>query len=106
MTSSESHLRVLRELEETPDITQRELARRLGVSLGAINYCLKALVEKGWVKMEGFGRNENKLRYAYLLTPRGITAKTRLTSLFLKRKLREYEALKVEIEALQREVGP
>ena len=101
LNSSETHLQVLRELEGSPDITQRELALRLGVSLGATNYCLKALVEKGWVKMDNFGRSDNKLRYAYLLTPKGLVAKTRLASHFLKRKLREYETLKLEIERLE-----
>jgi EPS-associated MarR family transcriptional regulator len=105
MNPSETHLRALREIEETPAVTQRELARRLGVSLGATNYCLKALMEKGWVKMDRFSRSESKVRYAYLLTPKGIAAKARLASLFLKRKLQDYEALKVEIEALEREVG-
>ena len=105
MNPSETHLRVLRELDDTPNITQRELAQRLGVSLGATNYCLKALVAKGWVKMDNFSRSENKLRYAYLLTPKGLAAKTRLASHFLKRKLREYEDLKLEIDRLEREVG-
>ncbi|MEP1472112.1 MAG: MarR family EPS-associated transcriptional regulator [Halieaceae bacterium] len=105
MNSSETHLRALRELEASPVITQRELALKLGVSLGATNYCLKALVEKGWVKMDNFSRSENKLRYAYLLTPKGLAAKTRLASHFLKRKLQEYEALKVEIDKLEQEVG-
>ncbi|MEP6388352.1 MAG: MarR family EPS-associated transcriptional regulator [Halioglobus sp.] len=105
MNPSETHLRVLRELEDAPDITQRALALKLGVSLGATNYCLKALVEKGWVKMDNFSKSDNKLRYAYLLTPKGLTAKTRLASHFLKRKLQEYEALKMEINKLEREVG-
>jgi EPS-associated MarR family transcriptional regulator len=105
LSSSETHLRALRELQEAPDITQRELAGKLGVSLGATNYCLKELVKKGWVKVENFSRSESKLRYAYLLTPKGIAAKSKLTAHFLKRKLDEYEALKLEIDDLKREAG-
>ena len=82
-------------------MTQRELAEALGVSLGATNYCLKALVEKGWLKLENFQRNPNKLGYLYLLTPTGIAAKSQLTTRFLKRKLIEYEALKAEIDTLR-----
>ena len=82
-------------------MSQRQLADNLGVSLGAANYCMKALVEKGWVKLENFQKNPNKLGYLYLLTPMGITAKTQLTASFLKRKLTEYENLKAEIEELQ-----
>ena len=85
-------------------MSQRQLADNLGVSLGAANYCLKALVEKGWVKLENFQKNPNKLGYLYLLTPVGITAKTQLTASFLKRKLVEYENLKSEIEELQAQV--
>ncbi|QIB65967.1 MarR family EPS-associated transcriptional regulator [Kineobactrum salinum] len=100
----ETHLRLMRLLEVHPDITQREMAERLGISLGGINYCLRALVKKGWVKMDNFGRAPNKLRYAYLLTPAGVAYKSRLTGRFLKRKLAEYEALKVDIEELRREM--
>ena len=103
--TDERHLRALRLLEENPDMTQRQLAESLGVSLGAANYCLKALVDKGWVKLENFQRNPNKLGYLYLLTPRGIAAKTRLTASFLKHKLKEYEELKAEIEELKSEVN-
>ena len=105
MSSTEQHLKVLRLLQDQPDITQRQMAQELGISLGGLNYCLKALVEKGWVKMENFSRNPNKLKYAYLLTPRGIKAKTRLTAHFLKRKMVEYEALRVEIEYLKTELS-
>ena len=94
----------MRLLETNPEMTQRELAEALGVSLGAANYCLKALVQKGWVKLGNFQNNPNKLRYLYLLTPLGLTAKTRLTARFLQRKLAEYEALKAEIEELRCEV--
>ena len=103
--SEERQLDALRLLETNPEMTQRELAEALGVSLGAANYCLKALVEKGWVKLENFQNNPHKLGYLYLLTPQGFAAKTTLTARFLRRKLAEYEALKVEIERLRYEVG-
>ena len=99
------HYRILRLLEENPDITQRELAHKLGISLGRANYCVRALVDKGLVKIQNFQSNKNKLGYAYLLTPHGIAAKTSLTTRFLNRKLCEYEALKAEIMALEREVS-
>jgi len=95
----------MRLLEANPEMTQRELAEALGVSLGAANYCLKALVEKGWVKLENFQNNPNKLGYLYLLTPMGMAAKTTLTARFLRQKLAEYEALKAEIEQLKSEVS-
>ena len=101
----ETRLRVLRLLEDNPDLTQRQIAERLGISLGGINYCLKALIEKGWVKAENFAHSRHKLRYVYELTPKGIAAKTRITSSFLKRKLAEYEALQSEIADLRRELG-
>ena len=103
--SEERQLDTLRLLERNPEMTQRELADSLGVSLGATNYCLKALVEKGWIKLENFQNNPNKLGYLYLLTPKGIAAKTTLTARFLKRKLAEYEALKSEIEQLKSEAS-
>ena len=102
--SEERQFEALRLLEANPKMTQRELAEALGVSLGATNYCLKALVEKGWLKLESFQRNPNKLGYLYLLTPMGIAAKTQLTTRFLRRKLIEFETLKAEIEALQSDV--
>lgn len=100
----DTNYRVMRLLEENPDMTQRELAERLGVSVGGLNYCLKALIEKGWVKMHNFSHSKNKFGYMYLLTPIGMAEKTLLTSRFLKRKLEEYDALKTEIEALQTEI--
>ena len=102
--NDEQHLKVLRLLRDNPEITQRQMAAALGISLGGLHYGLKALVEKGWVKMENFSRNPNKLRYAYLLTPSGVQAKLRLTGRFLQRKLAEYEALQAEIEQLRAEV--
>ena len=98
----DTHFRVLGLLEQSPDLSQRELAKVLGVSLGGVNYSLRALVDRGMVKVQNFKRSEKKLAYAYVLTPRGLAEKTRLTSNFLKRKLEEYEALKAEISSLQR----
>lgn len=97
--------RVLKLIEENPELNQRELAERLGVSLGKTNYVLKALVSKGMVKLENFNRSQNKLGYAYLLTPVGIAEKSKLTMAFLKRKTVEYEQLKAEIDSLQKEVN-
>ena len=97
----DTHFRVLALLERNPDISQRELARALGVSLGGANYALRALVDRGMVKAQNFSKSERKLAYAYVLTPQGLAEKTKLTARFLKRKLEEYDALKCEIEALQ-----
>ncbi len=102
-SQQDTHYRTLRLLEENPDLTQREIAKKLGVSLGSTNYCLKALVDKGLVKIRNFRASKNKLGYAYLLTPRGVKEKLALTEGFLKRKLKEYEARKTEIEGLQAE---
>ena len=99
----EIQLEVLRRLHQSPDLTQRVLAKELGISLGSINYCFQALAEKGWIKMQNFSKSKHKLRYAYLLTPAGISEKSKLTAEFLKRKTAVYEALKAEIEALQSE---
>ena len=100
----DTHFRALGLLEQNPDLSQRELAKVLGVSLGGVNYSLRALAERGMVKMQNFKRSEKKLAYAYVLTPRGLAEKTRLTADFLKRKLEEYEALKTEIISLQQTV--
>ena len=91
-------------MEASPDLSQRDLAVELGVSLGAVNYCLRALVEKGQVKVRNFRASDNKLRYAYVLTPQGIAEKTRLTGAFLRRKMVEYEELKAEIAAVEAEL--
>ena len=99
----DTRFRVLRLLEEKPDITQREIAEELGISLGGVNYCVRALVDRGLVKMQNFHNSKNKLGYAYFLTPRGIAEKTALTARFLKRKMQEYELLKAEIAALESE---
>src|SRR5690606_3629067 len=99
----ESYLKVLRLLEENPRLNQRELSEALGVSLGKTNYCLRALLDKGLIKIQNFRNNQNKLSYAYLLTPVGVTAKAELTVRFLSVKMQEYEALKLEIAQLKRE---
>jgi EPS-associated MarR family transcriptional regulator len=101
--SSELHFRVLRLLETNPYLSQRELSKSLGVSLGGINYCLQALIAKGAVKIENFKNNQNKWVYSYFLTSQGIAEKTALTGSFLKRKMQEYEQLKQEIESLTQE---
>ena len=101
----ETHYKIMRVLEENPDLTQRELAEKLGMSVGGVNYCLNALIDKGLVKMSNFQKSKNKFKYVYLLTPQGIAEKVELTSRFLKHKMEEYDALKVEIEALKVEVG-
>ena len=101
----DTHFKIMRILHDNPDLTQRELADQLGMSVGGLNYCLKALIDKGFVKMDNFQKSKNKFKYVYLLTPQGIAEKVALTSRFLQRKMQEYEALKVEIEALRTEVG-
>ncbi len=94
---------LLKVLETTSDLSQRAMAKQLGVSLGKVNFCLKALVEKGYLKVNNFRNSENKLSYAYLLTPRGVDQKARMTVEFLQIKIREYEQLRNEIEELKRE---
>ncbi len=101
----ELKLRVMRVLEGNPTASQRQIAAELGVSLGGINFCLKALAEKGLIKIGNFARAERKLGYAYILTPAGVNEKAQLTARFLKRKLNEYEALREEIALLQREIN-
>ena len=99
----DTHFRVLRLLQDNPQITQRELAEKLGVSLGATNYVLRALMEKGAIKIQNFQASRKKLSYVYLLTPMGIAEKARLTTRFLSRKREEYEALKAEIETVSKD---
>jgi EPS-associated MarR family transcriptional regulator len=101
----DTHLKVLRLLEINPQMNQRDLAAALGVSLGKTNFCLKALLDKGLLKVHNFQSCKRKLAYAYLLTPAGMAEKTSLAGRFLKRKREEYELLKAEIELLQREVS-
>ncbi len=100
----EIHLKVLRELEANPDVTQRQLAQQLGVSLGKANYCLKALIDKGFIKARNFKNSSNKRAYLYVLTPKGIEEKSRISVSFLKRKMEEFESLRQEIERLREEV--
>lgn len=101
----ETHLKVLRVLESNPNINQRKLAESLGVSLGKTNFCVKALLDKGMVKMENFRISPRKLNYTYLLTPSGIAEKAALAQRFLKRKMEEYDALTAEIELLKQEAS-
>lgn len=101
MLSDEYRYKILRLLEADPHLSQRDISRQLGISLGKVNYCLQALIEKGLVKVNNFRNNDNKQAYMYLLTPNGIAEKTRVTMDFLKRKMAEYEALEKEIEQLR-----
>jgi EPS-associated MarR family transcriptional regulator len=105
MPAQHSHLPLLKLLHSQPQLNQRQLAERMGVSLGKVNYCMRALMAKGLVKLENFSHAENKRQYAYLLTPAGIEEKTRITFDFLKQKQAEYDAIKREIDALQQELG-
>jgi len=98
------HFRVLHLHEEEPDLTQRELAEKLGISLGGVNYCLKSLIDVGHIKAGNFKKNPDKSVYLYLLTPKGIAEKAQLTAGFVKRKMAEYQALKKEIDAIKSKV--
>ena len=95
---NQDHFDVLRRIQKNPKSSQRELAEELGFSLGKLNYCLKALKSKGLIKIENFKKNPNKLNYIYVLTPKGITEKTKLTLNFMKRKMAEYDELKAELK--------
>jgi EPS-associated MarR family transcriptional regulator len=99
----DTYFRVMRLLEANPDLTQRQLADSLGVSVGGLNYCLKALIQKGFVKVNNFRQSKNKFGYVYLLTPAGAREKARLMASFLQRKMQEYEAIKAEIETLTKD---
>ncbi|MDB2670814.1 MarR family EPS-associated transcriptional regulator [Candidatus Pseudothioglobus singularis] len=103
MNQKDIRLDLLRKIELNPEYTQRELSREMGVSLGKVNYCIKKLTEKGLIKLANFTHNPSKAGYAYLLTPKGIEEKSRLTFFFLKRKVIEYEILKKEINMLKLE---
>ena len=105
MLSDEYRYKILKHLEDNPEMSQRELAGALGISLGRVNYCVQALIEKGLLKANNFRNSRNKKAYAYLLTPRGIEEKARITVEFLKVKLAEHEALSREIEHLRKEAG-
>lgn len=103
MLTDEYRYKLLKLVEAKPDISQREIAKALGISLGKANYCLKALIDVGFVKATNFRNSENKLAYAYLLTPSGIEQKAAITVRFLKQKIKEYQMLTQEIEELKRE---
>lgn len=100
---SEEHYKLMRLLEANPELSQRELARHLGISLGKVNYCLRALIQKGWVKASNFTNSQNKVAYMYLLTPRGIEQKATMALRFLQMKTAEYETLRAEIKQIRRE---
>lgn len=96
--TNEDHFKILRKIQKNPSYSQRELAKELGFSLGKLNYCLRALQSKGLIKIKNFKKNPNKINYLYVLTPSGITEKTKLTINFMKRKMKEYDELKKELE--------
>ena len=97
-TNNQDHFNVMRKIEKQPKTSQRDLAEQLGFSLGKLNYCLKALQQKGLVKIKNFQKNTNKLNYIYILTPKGVAERTKLTINFMKRKMKEYEELKEELD--------
>ena len=105
MLTDDARYKILKKLENNPDISQRQLAEELGISLGKINFCLQALIEKGLIKAKNFSQSHKKTRYLYVLTPAGIENKAALTKRFLARKIAEYEALHAEIEEIRRELG-
>ena len=96
--NNQDHFELLRKIDKNPQLSQRRLAEELGLSLGKLNYCLKALKYKGYVKIKNFQKNRNKINYLYVLTPKGATEKTKLTINFMKRKLKEYDELKKELK--------
>ena len=98
---TETHLKILKHIQTNPDVSQRQLAKELGVSVGKVNYCLRSLINRGFVKAGNFKRNTDKLSYLYLLTPNGIEEKVSLTASFLKRKIAEHEKITQEIEQLK-----
>ena len=98
MKDNQDHFELLRKIEKKPEASQRELAEDLGFSLGKLNYCLKSLRTKGLIKIKNFNKNPKKINYLYVLTPEGITTKTKLTLNFMKKKMREYDELKAEIK--------
>ena len=104
MLTDEYRYKILKKLEAEPEVSQRELARELGISLGKVNFCLNALIEKGLVKANNFRQSPNKKGYIYLLTPSGVEEKAKITVQFLKYKLAEYEAIKAEIQQLQNDI--
>ncbi len=103
INNSEEELEILRKIEENPNLTQRQIADHLGFSLGKINYLIKALLEKGVVKVDNFKRSDNKLGYLYLLTPEGVERKRKLTLLFIQRKSEEFDKLKAELSRTEKQ---
>ncbi len=103
--NDETHYQLLKLIEGNPQMSQRELADAMGVSLGKVNYCLRAVIERGWIKARNFTRSENKRAYAYYLTPKGASEKAKVTARFLQSKMDEYLDLKTQIEQLQKEVA-
>ncbi len=101
--SDENRYKILKLLESNPEMNQRELAKSLDISLGKANYCLKAIIEKGWVKVSNFKKNPNKKSYVYLLTPKGIEEKSKVTLRFLKYKQKEYNLLQIELKELRKD---
>jgi EPS-associated MarR family transcriptional regulator len=105
MLPEEVRYKLLTLLGPNPQLSQRELARELGMSLGKVNFCVRALMDRGWIKAANFKNSRNKIAYMYLLTPRGLEEKARVTARFLQIKMREYEALKIEIEQIRTEAA-
>jgi EPS-associated MarR family transcriptional regulator len=105
LINEEARYRLLKYLADHPEASQRDVARELGISLGKVNYCLKALIGKGWIKARNFRNSRNKSAYVYVLTPKGIEEKLDVTRAFLRRKVAEYDTLVKEIETLTAEVG-
>ena len=105
MKNKEDYFKILKNIKNYPKSSQRDLAQKVGISLGKLNYCLKALIDKGHVKIENFKNNNNKINYFYVLTPRGINEKTKLTISFMKRKMKEYDELKSEFEKKNQKRG-
>ena len=103
MSKKLNQFQILKSLEQDSYFTQRQLSNNLGVSLGKVNYCIKSLIEKGFIKVNNFRNNKNKIQYSYLLTPKGIEEKTKLTLDFIRIKTQEYDTLKQEIESLKQE---
>ena len=101
---NEETLQIIREINRSPEMSQRQLSSRLGISLGKVNFLINALIRKGFVKVDNFKKSSNKIAYLYNLTPRGIEEKSRMTYLFLKRKMKEYEQLELEIRQLREEM--
>src|SRR5690606_16526773 len=104
MHSEDARYKILRILEKNPEASQRQMAEELGISLGKVNYCLQALVEKGLVKARNFSKSQDKRRYLYVLTPSGIDKKAKMAARFLQRKMAEYEALSLEIEEIRKDL--